>query len=407
MQPNSFIGLSPKDNKYRWYILALLTATATLVPSIPSACMPALFDEISVDLGLNLVQIGTIWGLSSIGGIFVSVASGFLTDRFGVTLTLSTFSILVGITGALRGISNSYLILAVTVLVHGTLRLMVPVIFTKSIGTWFKDNHLGLAMGILSMGMGLGLTLGPLLSATILSPTLGGWRNVMYFYGALSAGIGILWIFFGRESPQAEPTKAGSAVTLLRQAFAQMMRHKSIWLIGITMLFRFGAIIGLAGYLPLYLRGKGWDVASADGTLAAFFAISTVGVIPLSFLSDRISSRKAILFPAMIALIICLALLPVAEGGTVLALILLAGLFIDSFASICVTMLLETKGLAIAQSGIVVGIVFSMAQFGNAVLPPLGNSLADISPGAPFFFWAACSALALVTLTLIKDRGRR
>jgi MFS family permease len=71
---------------------------------------------------------------------------------------------------------------------------------------WFQGRHLGTAQGIGAMGIGFGLMLGPLISATVLSPWLGGWRNVMYFYGGISVVMGILWLIFGREPvPEGRP----------------------------------------------------------------------------------------------------------------------------------------------------------------------------------------------------------
>ena len=173
-------------------------------------------------------------------------------------------------------------------------------------------------------------------------------------------------------------------------------------------MFRVGSIIALAGYLPTYLRdAREWNPNSADGTLAAFFAISALTAVPISYLSDRIGSRKMILYLGTIVTVVCFALLPVVEDGLVLPLILFAGIFVDSFASISFTMLLEIKGLAVVHSGVAAGIVFSMAHTGNAALPPLGNSLEFISPGAPIFLWAAFSALALLTLIFVKETGWR
>jgi len=37
--------------------------THTVAVAMPVMCMPVLFQEISEDLGLSLVQIGSIWGL--------------------------------------------------------------------------------------------------------------------------------------------------------------------------------------------------------------------------------------------------------------------------------------------------------------------------------------------------------
>jgi NNP family nitrate/nitrite transporter-like MFS transporter len=408
MTSNFSTGLSPKDEKYKWYILALATMTGTFVSAIPFSCMPVLFKEISDDLGLDLVQIGTVWGIASLAGIFVSIIAGLLSDRFGVKNILSIFCILVGVTGALRGFSNSFFILAFTVFINGIVRLVIPITVTKAIGIWFKGKNLGMAVGIGAMGMGLGLMLGPMISATIMSPWLGGWRNVMYLYGALSVVVGILWIVFGREPGQVGSTTATSGTVPLRQTLSRLIRLKALWFLGLTLLFRVGCLMGVTGYLPLYLQEqRGWEVAAADGTLAAFYAISTICVIPLSFLSDRLGSRKILLYVALMVTIVCVSLLPILEGGMIWVLMLLAGIFMDGFMSLTTTILLETEGVGPMYSGTALGIVFTIVHIGSAISPPLGNSLDSISQGAPFFFWASLSVAALVMLFFVKETGWR
>ena len=140
------------NEKYRWYILALITAIGTFVASIQQSCLPVLFKEISDDLSLNIVQVGTIWGISNLAGIFISIIAGLLSDRFGVKLVLSVICVMSGITGALRGISNNYPILVTTVFINGIFRMIIPVSVTKAIGIWFKGKNLGLAIGISTMG---------------------------------------------------------------------------------------------------------------------------------------------------------------------------------------------------------------------------------------------------------------
>ncbi len=395
------------QSNYRWHILVLLTATGTFVAAIPFSCMPVLFKEISEDLGLSLVQIGTIWGIASLAGVFVSIIGGVLSDKFGVKFILSLFCILVGITGASRGLSNSFLTLAVTVFINGIVRLIIPINLTKTVGLWFKGPNLGIAMGISAMGMGLGLMLGPMISATILSPWLGGWRNVMYLYGAISVIVGIIWFLFGRAPPQVESTTGYPSAEPFRQTLLRLFRIKPLWLLGFLLLFRSSGIMGMTGYLPLYLRGEGWPAAGADGTLATFYAVSTICVVPLSLLSDRLGSRKAILFPALIVTFICMSLIPVVNSFTIWALIALSGVFMDGFMAITSTMLLETEGVGPVYSGTALGIVFTIAQIGSVISPPLGNSFARINPGLPFIFWAVLSGIALVTLAFIKETGRR
>ena len=392
---------------YKWYVLALLAITGTLVAAIPLSCMPVLFPEMSEDLGLDLVQIGTIWGISSLAGIFVSILGGVLSDKFSIRTILTIFCILTGVTGALRGLANDFFSLTATVFLNGMVRMVVPVIVTKTIGTWFAGPKHGLAQGIGAMGMGLGLMLGPLISATVLSPALGGWRQVMYFYGAISAFIGILWLFMGKQSPQLQPASESTARLPLRQALGKLLRLKEIWLLGLTLMFRISGIMGMTGYLPLYLQGKRWNEAAADGALSLFYAVSTLCVIPLSFLSDRLGSRKAIMFPAILVTIVSLGLLPVVPASLVWVLVALSGMFMDGYMALNVTMLIETKGVGIEYSGMALGIVFTVAQIGSLVGPPLGNAFADINAGLPFTFWAILSVAALVTFVFVKDSGWR
>jgi hypothetical protein len=58
-------------------------------------------------------------------------------------------------------------------------------------------------------------------------------------------------------------------------------------------------------------------------------------------------------------------------------------------------------------SGTALGIVFTIVHIGSVSSPPLGNSLERISQGAPFFFWASLSLVALVMLAFVRETGWR
>jgi MFS family permease len=396
-----------QHSHYSWYLLVLVVATGAFVSAIPSSCMPVLFKEISDDLNLNLVQIGSIWGITSLAGVFVSIIAGVLSDRFSTRFFTTITCILVGITGAMRGLSDSFMMLAATVFINGLIRTMVPITITKAIGIWFKGNHLGLAMGIGAMGMGLGLTLGPVLSATWLSPALGGWRNVMYFYGFISVVIGVLWAIFGREPLRKEPATISVNRIDIRQAFMKLFRNKALWFLSLTLLFRSACLTGMTGYVPLYLRNQGWATGSADGTLAAFYAVSMLCVVPLSSLSDKLGSRKIILLGGLITGTVCVGLIPYVNGAAVWAMMILSGMFMDGFMALFTTTLMETEGVGSAHYGTALGLVFTIGQLGSVISPPLGNSFDAISPAAPFVFWAGLGLTALVPFIFVKETGTK
>ena len=65
---------SQSSNK--WYVLAVAALTNAFAFAAPTMCMPVLFKEISAELSLDLVQVGTIWGMVSLGSVLILLISG-------------------------------------------------------------------------------------------------------------------------------------------------------------------------------------------------------------------------------------------------------------------------------------------------------------------------------------------
>src|SRR3990170_7703281 len=104
---------------YRWYILGLTMATYGLITGTSRLAMPVLFKQISDDLGLSVVAIGTIWGMDPLAGVFIGLPGGLLADRFGVKRTLIVICLLCGVFGALRGLSDSFVSMSATMFLFG------------------------------------------------------------------------------------------------------------------------------------------------------------------------------------------------------------------------------------------------------------------------------------------------
>lgn len=385
----------------KWLMLTLMVLTNAFVTTMPMSALPVLFKEISEDLNLSLLQIGSIWGMVNLAGIFISLLGGVLADRFGTRRTLIVFCFLTALTGAFRGLADSFGILVVTVLINGAVRLVVPIAVAKNVGLWFRDGRLGLAMGLVMMGMGLGLMLGPLVSASLLSPWLGGWRYVMFFIGGLSGVMALFWLLLSREAPAPIKTEGGSVSIL--QAFGGLLHVRSIWIMGTTLLFRVGCQMGVTGYVPLYLRDfLNWKPGLADGTLSAFYAVSAAIVVPLTFLSDRIGSRRKIMIPALVFGFLGTVLMPIADGALVWVLMIAHGMFLDTFMSLTTTLLLESKGVKSEYFGTAIGMIFTMGLVGGVSGPPLGALFTEFSGSAPFYFWAGLAFIALIIFSFIR-----
>jgi NNP family nitrate/nitrite transporter-like MFS transporter len=352
-----------------------------------------------------MVSIGTVWGLDPLAGVFVGLPGGLLADRFGLKNTLAVVCLLSGIFSALRGFSHSFLTLAVSVFLFGLVAAITPSVAPKTTALWFTRRYLGLTNALLQLSWYLGAIIATMLSATVLSPLLGGWRNVLFLLGAPAIILGLLWLITGREPDKSElPTASDNAVPF-RLAFSKVIRMKEVWIIGLIQLFLFGASSGFLGYLPLYLRNIGWTAIAADGAITAYNAASMIGIIPMVLLADRLGGKKGLLILSVVVALINLAVLPFIKSNWLFVLLIVSGFLRSAAAPICNTLIFETKGVGSTYGGTAIGLASTMGMLGSFAAPPLGNSLTGISPGAPFIFWAILSALALPLFFFIKGRS--
>jgi cyanate permease len=244
---------------------------------------------------------------------------------------------------------------------------------------------------------------GALISATVLSPWLGSWRQVLFFYGALAALMAIPWALT-RPAPRRSQLEEDRAETpTIRENLAHVIRNKNVWLLGFVSLCVGGCIQGMLGYLPLYLREIGWPPSLADSALASFHAASLLTVIPFTLLSDRLGSRKRLLVIAVVMVVVGMGTLSFAQGALIWIAVLLAGLVRDGYMAVYFTMVTESKGIGVLFAGTAMGLASTFSRIGGLVAPPVGNSLASISLNLPFLLWASMAFVGLICLLFAQE----
>jgi cyanate permease len=313
--------------------------------------------------------------------------------------------VLIGITGALRAFSTDFVTLSATVFLGGLLGPIIPLSLHKACGVWFSGRHLGLANGFVAGGMAFGFMVGAMVSATVLSPLLGGWRQVMIFYGLVAVLMCIPWAL-SRAAPDDESAARAGNTMSMRHTLSHVVRLKSVWILGLALLGIGGGVQGALGYLPLYLREIGWPGPSADGALATFHAMSLLMVFPIALLSDRLGSRKRFLMVAALMIVTGIGSLAFVPGPLVWAAVILSGLVRDGFMAIYMTMITELDGVGALYVGTAMGLSGTLSRVGGLMAPPLGNSLATYNLSLPFLFWAGMGLMGFVCLYFVKE-GKR
>ena len=385
---------------YKWYILALAAATFAVVIGIPTMSLPVLFPEIADDLGLTIVQVGGIWGIGNLMGIVMGLVGGTLGDRFGPRNTLIFGCLLVGITGALRGIADGFVSLMVTTIIFGIVLPVIPMNIHKICGVWFSGKRLGLANGIVSVGIALGFTLGALLAASFFSPLLGGWRNVVYLYGGIAIVVSILWAL-----TREKKASATQGTVSFRQGLLHVSKLRNVWLIAIASMGITACVQGMLGYLPTYLRNTGWLAVDADNALASFHFVSMLAAIPIALLSDRLGIRRGMLMVGGLLIAGGTGLLWLVTGPTVWVVVMLAGLMRDGYMAILMTTAMEVRGVGARYAGTATGLVMVFLGLGNVISPPIGNYLERLSPSLPFLFWALLAVCGVVGFLFVKNES--
>jgi NNP family nitrate/nitrite transporter-like MFS transporter len=391
------------SSNYRWYILALTMLTHASIAGAARMCMPVLFKQISDDLGLSMVAVGTIWGMDPLAGVFIGLPGGLLADRFGVKRTLTVICILAGVFGALRGLSVNFMSMAAIMFLFGFMAAATPSIVPKTTAVWFSGRLLGIANALINMALSIGAMIATMFSATVFSPWLGSWRNVLFLFGAPPIFFGLLWLVTGREADKDElPPEAVSTVPF-RQALSRVVRIKEVWIVGLVALTNWGANMGLIGYLPLYLRNIGWTPASADSVVTALLGVNFIGAIPMVILSDRLRTRKWVVALSCVMMAISFGLLPIVSVATLWTLLIITTFVRSGAPALFRVMVFENKSIGATYGGTAIGLMTAIGMLGAFFAPPLGNSLADINPGLPFIFWAGLSALGFPLLFFVKE----
>ncbi|MAT41833.1 MAG: hypothetical protein CL609_05790 [Anaerolineaceae bacterium] len=390
-------------NKHRWILLTLVVITNMLVYAIPSMAISVLSEEISLDLNLSVVQMGVVWGGAGLMGIFTSLLGGALIDKIGAKKIFIFGCLATGLLGAGRGFATNFISLTIIVFLLGA---FTPIILNsgyKISGMWFPSEKLGLANGIISMGMALGFLMGSFLSASVLSPLIGGWRNVLILYGALSALLSIPWMMI-KTIPdglsQSSTNQASSIIIKIKH----VARKKNIWLIALVYFGVGGGVQGILGYLPLHLRSIGWAPLTADSALSAFHFTSLIFILPIAFWSDRFGARKRMLLVTGLMSAIGALVISISTGGFIWAGIFLAGMVRDGFMTILLTMIVESEGIGHQYVGTATGFVLAIGGISSFLAPPIGNSLESLWSGAPFLFWSILSFAGVFCLRFVVTK---
>ena len=343
------------------------------------------------DFMLTEGQRGLMIALPMLGGAFLRIVLGLMTDRIGAYKTGVTGLVLTLIPLLLGWLwADSYekiLLVAVMLGIAGASFAAALPLASR----WYPPQYQGLAMGIAgagNSGTAIATLFGPILAAVI------GWHNV--FGIALIPIVLTLIVFalFAKESPNRPPAKS-------LKEYGLVMGHADTWWFCLFYSVTFGGFVGLATFLNSFFRVQ-YDLTPIQaGYFATACVISGSLLRPIGgYLADRLGGIRmlTVLYLGVCALLVCQAMLPPLY---VAACVLFVCMGLLGMANGSVFQLVPLRFPK--EIGIITGIVGAAGGVGGFFLPTLLGGLKQWTGtfGGGFALFAGAALICAVLLQVV------
>ena len=286
---------------YAWIIALTGTLVTILAHGFGRMSYSVILPSMKDGLSLTYTQLGSIAMGNFIGYLSLAIIGGFLAARFGVRRVVFISLLVIGISLFITGFSESFVFAFFMRLISGMGNggSYVPIMALPA--AWFVTKNRGLATGIVSGGIGVGLFLSGILIPPVISAYgKDGWRYAWFFMGIVVFVLAFVCYAFLRNNPGEkglsiyggeEEQKGGPRVTLF-SAFKDVVIEPEIWKLGcVYFMYGFSYIIYLTFFVA-YLTKEMGVVPVTAGRIFAVLGIFSIfcGVI-WGWISDVLGRR--------------------------------------------------------------------------------------------------------------------
>ena len=374
-------GTAVRDDEWRkgWPIV-LCAFLGMGLAAAPSYSLGVFMKPLADQFGWSRTELAGASFIMGITSAFLSPFIGRLADRIGarpLVLLGTTFGCagFCGL-GIIQGSIWSYWALF---LVTATgIAVASPMIWSIGVATRF-DRHRGGALGLALNGINVyGALTPPIATALIMAL---GWRGAYFALGAglflLSVPFALLFFFDAKAiAGQARKNETPTTGPTGGLTFAEALRTRQFWIMGIALIVTAGCIVGIIVNLIPLLTDHGMAPATAAGAASAISIAAMITGAGSGFLFDHVP------VPRMAAIIFafptlgCLLLINV-TGGFLGGLI--AAITVGATAGAQVNLIAYFSGryFGMKAYGSIYGLLFGMYAIGQGPTAILVSAVHD------------------------------
>jgi MFS family permease len=389
---------------YAWVITFTGILVFVFSQGFGKMAYPVILPSMKEGLSLTYTQIGLIGTGNFIGYLVLAIVAGFLTTRFGARKVIFLSLLVMGVGLFLTGSSDSFSFAFVTRLITGIGNGGAPVPMITLPVVWFVAKKRGLAMGIINMGVGLGLSLsGLILPYCISGYGQSGWRYAWHLMGITVFAGSFLCYALLRDHPEqkgltmygghGEPARVTARIPVA-SAVRQVVGESEIWKLGcVYFMFGFSYIIYLTFFIAHLTTEIGMQTAEAGRIFAVLGLFSIFCGLPWGSISDVAGRRYASIFAYLILGVAFLLFALCRETSWLYVSGILFGVTAFAVPVIMAAAVGDAVGGQLAPAGF--GFLTLFFGSGQAFGPFVGGLIKDTT-GTFTYAFALCTVVALL-----------
>ncbi|MFX1564088.1 MAG: MFS transporter, partial [Promethearchaeota archaeon] len=282
-------SVEPKIYGYRWIVLLAFMFIAAVTQILWINFAP-IASDVATLFTVTELDVAMLSLIFMVVYIPVSIPSAYLIDSKGFRYAAGIGAIITAIFAVLRVFATNYLLLFIF---QAGIAIGQPFVFnspTKIARRWFAPEERGIATGLGTMAIFLGIMIG--LLATPFAYLGIGYFNTMLSYAIIAIIAAILFILLAKEHPPTPPKPGEPEEEKMMVGLRRIIGIKQFIILEVLFFVGMGIFNGVATWIEQILNGRVLDITQAGIVGSIMILGGIIGAVIIPTLSDKFQRRK-------------------------------------------------------------------------------------------------------------------
>ena len=400
---------------YGWVVVAVFLVTGITLYGIHFS-FGLFFKSIEAEFNLTRAATSVILSANLLLAGLCSFFAGWALDRYGPRLVVLLMGIFAGLSLVLTSQTNALWQLFITyslLLAMGTGPIyVVPM---SAVSRWF-DKKRGLALGLASVGIGLGtMIMAPFATYLITNYS---WHTAYLVIGLIAWVIVVPLTLLLKRDPREmgvlpdgariedteQPVESETSPSAQRP-FSAIVQNRNFWLFVCTWFLFAACVFLIFTHLVPHITDIGFSPIEAATVLSVLGAASIPGRLLMGIASDRIGRKLTFMISTLLQAAAIAWLLWAQNLWSLYIFALVYGFFYSGFGCCGAALIGDTFG--VRNIGAVLGLMEVGFGIGAATGPAVGGYIFDVSGNytAAFIMAAVAMLVATILVTMVKKKA--